>query len=197
MESQNTLILALDTKMSEMNSKIGNQQELIDSIQAQVNDINNRNEAYELNVAKIEETANETSLIKRILGLDRAANAGDVDILGKLSAEKTESGQMLIKVSEEAKRTIGESAITEVKIDANDDKIDDETGSDGKKVFVESLMANSKSKVFVTSKKATSQSLAVTSIIEKQGFWVEVENPVKEDLEFDWWMVEEKDVIAP
>ena len=195
MENQNTLILALDGKASEMNTKINNQQALIDSIQAQVNEINSNSGV--LNTAQIEANTGEISLIKSILGLGRVANAGDVDILGKLSAEKTESGQMLIKVSEEAKRTIGESAITSVKVDVNNDKIDDETRSDGKKVFVESLMANAKSRIFVTSKKATDQNLAVTSIVDKLGFWVEVKNQVSEDLTFDWWMVEENNVIVP
>jgi hypothetical protein len=194
MENQNTLILALDEKASDMNTKINNQQELINSIQSQVDNINSLNS---LNSAKVEANSSDISFIKSVLGLDRVANAGDVDILGKLSAEKTESGQMLIKVSDEAKRTIGASIITPVEIDTNEDGIDDETGSDGKRVFVETIMANPQSKIFVTSKKATDQNLSVTSIVEKEGFWVEVRKPVTEDLPFDWWMVEESNIVTP
>ena len=34
-------------------------------------------------------------------------------------------------------------------------------------------------------------------VLKRQGFWVEVKNPVDADLNFDWWMVEEADVINP
>jgi hypothetical protein len=195
-ENQNELLLALDQKAGDFDSRITNQQALIDAIQLQVNDLNDQSAAA-LTLAKIQENRDEISLIRSVLGMDRVANAADIDILGKLSAESTETGQMFIKVNEEAKRTIGDSTITSVKIDENKDGIDDATGSDGKKVFIPTVMANSKSKIFVTSKKATDQTLAVTEITENEGFWVEVKTPVEEDLDFDWWMVEENDVINP
>jgi hypothetical protein len=189
-ENVSETVLVLDSPEENVAADIANQQDL-------VNSLNDNPDNSKLYLAQMENNLAETNLLKSILGLDRVANASDVDILGRLSAESTESGQMLIKVNEEAKRTIGEAVIFSVKKDENQDGLDDDTGSDGKKVFVPTLLVNPKSKIFVTSQKATDQNLAVTSKVPGSGFWVEVKNSLNADLDFDWWMVEETGILEP
>jgi len=181
-------VLPLDATAENSTSTIANQQDL-------VNNLNTG--SSELQLAQTQSNTADIDLIKSILGLNNSASASDVDILGKLSAEETESGKILIKVNEEAKRTIGEAVLYAIDNDADGNGLDDEFGNDGKRIFVPTAMANSKVKIFVTSKKATDQSLAVTSILDGQGFIVEVKNPVAEDLPFDWWLVEESGILAP
>jgi len=159
---------------------------------------------------------------------------GDIIIEGKLQAEITETGALVIKNAEdEDAPTIGESKIcglvpvdededhiddcSENKIPYDDDEdgmddwsdnedempkdededwIDDESGegivNDGKSIFVKSKAINSNSKVFVTPKKSLiSQPLTVSKFDSGKGFRVEIKDAIDEEVEFDWWIVEE------
>jgi hypothetical protein len=163
----------------------------------------------ELITAQIEANSAEISLIKSVLlGLDLSSIASNANILGKLNTEETANGQLLIKVNEEANHTIGKYIICPPLIEVDSegkcaiaqvdvapvDGLDDITLNplrDGKSEVVKTKVIKANSKVFITPKSAIGQPLAVTNIIEGESFTVEVENPVTENLEFDWWIMEE------
>jgi len=114
----------------------------------------------------------------------------DVNILdGKLVASEIETGVLTISVTDEDAPTIGEAEITAVLTDEDEDGVDDETGSDGLSVVVETGAAVDDSKIFVTPKVTTDQPLAVTEITDGESFKVEVAEPVIGDTSFDWWIV--------
>ena len=118
-----------------------------------------------------------------MLGIDRVANPGDVDLLGQLSAVGIETGKLVINVIDKDAPTIGDAAIVVVA---------DGTDSDGMSIVVKTKAADKNSKVFVTPKDVTDQPLAVTDIKDGESFTVKVKNPVTDDLHFDWWIVEAK-----
>jgi hypothetical protein len=118
---------------------------------------------------------------------------GNIDLLkGELQADGVVAGAFTVKVSDKDNKTIGENYIEAVKTDADEDGIDDETGTDGKSWFVKTKAVTKTCKIFVTPKIPIDQAIAVTQLKDGEGFQVELKDPVKSDVHFNWILVEEK-----
>lgn len=61
-----------------------------------------------------------------------------------------------------------------------------------KKITIETTAAASNSQIFVTPKVPLGQSLAVVSIDDGKSFTVEMKDAEDKDIEFFWWIVEER-----
>jgi hypothetical protein len=144
----------------------------------------------ELSIAQIDASKQDIDYLKLLLGIDRVASAGDVSILGKLEADEIVAGAFAVRNNESLGETIGEGKISLVSKDENNDGIDDETKSDGKSARVKSKAVTGRSKIFVTaqSEKALNVPLTITEIDEGE-FVVEVLEPAKKEIIFDWWIV--------
>jgi len=163
----------LQDNLSQAQTQINNQGSLLADIQSQIEAIKAK---YNLQEGELTFQATEIESLKIILGIN-PEKPGDINILGKLTAEETETGKLIINVSDEAKKTIGEGKIEK----------------DKSKLTISSLSVDKYSKVFVTPRVKTSQSLAVTEIKDGE-FTVEVNDPISSEdgLMFDWWIVEVK-----
>lgn len=203
-----------DLKISELDSQVAGLSELTTTLQSQIVELQKITN-QELNVAQIGANTDDIAFIKTLLGTDRAENVGDINILGKITAEElvvngVSTGKITINIIDEDAPTIGEGEIVAITKDVKDedgnetpdengdgvpdgDGIDDETGTDGKSVDVSTKAVTENSKVFVTPKSTTSDPLAVTKVKDGESFRVEVANPVLENLKFDWWIVDIKD----
>ena len=138
--------------------------------------------------------------IKALLGLTmdkngetRASTAG-LDILGKITTQSLEAGKLVIRVGTGGDATIGSAKITSIQKDEDSDGIDDETGSDGLSVTVETTAVNEGSKIFTTinSKISENVSLMITEINDAESFTVEIVEPIADDVKFNWWIVEKE-----
>ena len=172
-------------------------------MQAQITELQNKT-STELNLAQIDLNKTDIALIKQTLGITDTSKVGDLSIIGQIAAKKivveeVETGGITITTTvDKDSATIGSGEIAKFvdKIgkkdeDGNDvpDGIDDNDNS----VFIKTTAATEKSKVFVTPNSATDNPLAVATIKKgDNGFTVKVANPIKNDLEFDWWIVETK-----
>jgi hypothetical protein len=59
------------------------------------------------------------------------------------------------------------------------------------KVFVETEMARETAKIFTGPRTKTgNQMLIIESVEDGRGFTVAMENPIENDIDFDWWIVE-------
>ncbi|MGI6104061.1 MAG: right-handed parallel beta-helix repeat-containing protein [Patescibacteria group bacterium] len=189
--SYDSKFAALDSEWDDHELRISGTEMMLAELEAQINELR-ANSSTELAMAKIDLNTQDIALIKMVLGIGKTENLEDIEIAGKLKAVSIESGKLVIAITDESAKTIGEGVIVAVKIDENEDGIDDETESDGRSIFIETSAIGSNSKVFVTPKSKTQQSLAVTEIKNSEGFTVSVENPVEEDVSFDWVIIEEK-----
>jgi len=174
----NNQITDLNTQVADLNIK----SQILDTIQSQMEDIKAQNTA----IMDFFSVLNPETLVLKDA-------EGNVDLLkGKLEAEGLVSGVLTIKVVEEEKKTIGKDKIYKVDKDENGDGIDDDYNTDGKSVFVKTKAVSLSSRIFITPKVAVSEPLAMTGIEEGNGFWIKVKSAVSEDVEFDWFIVEEK-----
>jgi hypothetical protein len=182
-----TLILDLDKNVSALNVKTDANATRIDELQAQMDLILQQNQAL---------TDLATALdVKSLIYKD---SIGNLDLLdGKLVASEVETGILTINVVDPTKSTIGQATIKKVTIDADKDGIDDVTGSDGKTVEVKTGAVGSDSKVFTSFVKNPGSFNWVEKTADKDtgeftGFKIYVEQPVKDDVSADWWIVESK-----
>ena len=176
---------SVDTQAS-----LANLNSITRTLQQQIVELQARS-ATELDLAQLSLNTQDTAYLKVLLGLGRTENPQDVDILGKLHAEVLEGGTLSISVNDPEAATIGEGEITAVRKDEDADGKDDQSGSDGKTVFIKTKAVGVSSRVFVTAKSAIDQALAVTEIKAGEGFTVSVKNAVAEKASFDWLIVEE------
>ena len=146
---------------------------LIETIQTQIEELK-KNIATPVDIAQLNLNTQDISLLKQVLGITETSTPVDISILGKLTAEKTETGALIIKVTDESAPTIGEAVIL-----AGETSVTVETGA-----------AGLNSKIFVTAKTVSDQPLAVTTVQEGLSFKVETKVPVTEDVSFNWWIVE-------
>ncbi|MFZ2626595.1 MAG: hypothetical protein WAX81_02820, partial [Candidatus Moraniibacteriota bacterium] len=126
-------------------------------------------------------------------------NAPINTFVGQLEAEGMVAGAFSVKVVDESAATIGKSAICQsVKVlqdgacliyDGADAKM---IPANGRSVTIKTTSVTADSKIFVTPKLAITQPLAVTSIIPGVSFDVEVKDVMLEDVDFDWFIVEER-----
>jgi len=122
---------------------------------------------------------------------------GNLDLLGgKLEASEITAGILSIKVVDQTKPTIGQAVIIKVSKDENNDGIDDITGSDGKSVQVQTRAVEAGSKVFTSFVKNPGSSSWVEKTKDSQedynGFEIKLQEPVKENVSVDWWIVQVK-----
>ncbi|GBE17369.1 hypothetical protein BMS3Abin15_01213 [bacterium BMS3Abin15] len=171
-KDQDLELTNLEDQINENSSLLAILQEQIDELQILTN--------QELNLARIGLNEQDISFIKLLLGTDRVANPEDVDILGNLEAAGVVAGAFTVKVGDSEAATIGGATLEEGEIE----------------VVIKTKAVTNNSKVFVVSKTVTDQPLAVTNIEEGKSFTVEVKNPVTENIEFDWWIVEADDSVA-
>jgi len=179
--------------------------DLTETLQKQIDELKTKTN-QDLNVAQIELNKENIAYLNLLLGIQYDENgqvvnpgeitvankitAPEIDILDKLSAqsakitsltaEKVETGGLIIKIADDSDATIGTSKI--------------ESGETN--VIVKTGKATSDSKIFVTPKITTDKTLSVTNIItdgDQKGFKVEIKEPALEaDLPFDWWIVDTK-----
>jgi hypothetical protein len=123
---------------------------------------------------------------------------GNVDLLkGKLEAEGVVAGAFTVKIVDPDAKTIGENAIHIYRDADGDGKDDNFPGNDGKSIIVKTKSVSKNSRIFVTPKITTSEPLAVIEIKEGESFTVSVKSAVSEEVSFDWFIVEEKETVAP
>jgi hypothetical protein len=169
------------------------------ALQAQIDELKLASVNVDLVSAKADLGAQEIEFLKSLLGIQVDAdgnliNPGDVALTGNLSAKGIVAGAMSIKNGDLESKTIGKDVITKVRVDANDDGIDDETGSNGKDVIVKTKAVNSDSRIFVSPEadEALTTPLTVTDKKAGESFKVSIPDPAKADIDFNWWIVEEK-----
>lgn len=188
--ANNSQITNLNSQISDHETRIATVETLAAELQAQINEIK-LNSSSELAMAKIDLNSEDITLIKLLLGYD-SENPSDVSIAGKLKVASIEAGKLVVTITDENARTIGEGTILKVAKDEDNDGIDDDTKSDGKTIFIETTAVSENSKIFVTPKVATVESLAVTEIKNAEGFTVSVKNLVDENVAFDWVIIESR-----
>ena len=121
---------------------------------------------------------------------------GDVDLLdGKLKAKVLETGALVIENNDADAKTIGTKTITPVLVDNDNDGKDDNTGSDGHSIDVDTTALTANSKIFTSfgdNPGAYSWTKKESDNGDYFGFIIYLSDEVTEDTEVNWWIVEEK-----
>ena len=157
----------IDSKLVRLEGNISNLEDLNQILEEQMKAIK------ELTEANADLTNTMVSQIKNIVNAIDIDDKNNLELLGSFKAETTETGRLIINVSDEDEATIGEGVI---------DK------GDAKVIITASVKAGDK--VFVTPRVTTEGSLAVTDIDDGE-FTVEVSEVIEDEdgLPFDWWVV--------
>ncbi|MEI7426130.1 MAG: hypothetical protein WCK16_04385 [Candidatus Moraniibacteriota bacterium] len=109
-----------------------------------------------------------------------------------ISANAITAGAFSVKAIEDAS-TIGTSIICQSAMAIHDGSCEATTEeANGTSVIIKTTAVTANSRIFITPKVITTQPLSVTHIEIGQSFTVEVKNPVAENINFDWFIVEEK-----
>ena len=195
----NLQIAGIESTVNSQQLLVDNLNALATTIQSQIDELKKLTNQdlnlaqLELNTANIESNTQDIALIKQILGITDADTEGNVSILGILSAEKVvvdgiETGAITIVVNDKDKKTIGDATITVAGTVDSDENI-----SDGKNIIIKTTAVTDNSKIYLTPLKSTNnQVMYVGKIKSKESFEVKVDDVVKEDIRFNWWIVEEK-----
>jgi hypothetical protein len=172
-------LINIDSQLSTLNSQLG----VVATLQSQMDDIKKQTDA---NTSLLLAMDPENMIYKDALG--------NVDLMkGKLTAEGVVAGAFTVKVVDPNAKTIGEAVITAVAKDDNVDGIDDITGSDGKGIEIKTTAVTVKSKIYMTPVGSTkNQTIYVKEVKPGESFAAGVDNPVSEDIKFNWWIVEEQ-----
>jgi Chaperone of endosialidase len=121
---------------------------------------------------------------------------GDVDLLeGKFKAKILETGALVIENNDADAKTIGTKIITPVLVDEDNDGKDDNTGSDGRSIDVDTTALTANSKIFTSfgdNPGAYSWTKKESDNGDYNGFIIYLSDEVSEDTEVNWWIVEEK-----
>lgn len=138
---------------------------------------------------------------------------GNLDLSnGKIRAKMLETGALAIEIVDEEAPTIGSATLLPKARDERGaqnedgedipDGFDDTTGEsmddpgvlsrNGRFFRVKTKAISTGSRIFLTPKRATVEPLAVTAVVEGEGFTVETKNETFEEVPFDWIVVEEK-----
>jgi hypothetical protein len=165
-------LTALEQKQKDLSA-------LIDAQTKQLKNLELLSAKTDLNTAEIEnlETALGIEFAKDKDGNVIGVSVGATELLQKLVTKTLETQKIVIDVKKDEDATIGESTIAKGKTS----------------VTILNSFVNKDSKIFVTPRVKTEQTLAVTEIKDGE-FTVEVSNEVTENdgLSFDWWIVEIK-----
>jgi len=176
-------------KLFEIEDQLEDQSDLNDALQAQIDELKAITN-QELNLAQIGLNAEEIESLKMALGIgyiyekdeDEDGNKvlasidlGSTGLIGKFKAQETETGKLIISVSDDEEAKIGKAVIKK--------------GENS--ITISKSKVKENSKIFITPRASISQALAVTEI-EDGKFTVEVAEEVTEEdgLPFDWWIVE-------
>ena len=134
---------------------------------------------------------------------------GNVNLAGVFEAEGVVAGAYAVKNNEEAP-TVGEAVILPAPRDEDGDGFDDRTSQpmpvdenqdgfddatkekipDGKTVKILTRAVSANSKIFVTAGRPAK--IGVVEVTPGEGFVIEIDEIVSEELKVDWWVVEEK-----
>ena len=170
------------SELANLQTQLADQVIITNKLQAQIDDLK-----------KLNQTLTDFIAVLDPAKLIYKDSLGNLDLLdGKLSASGIETGVLTIKVVDKESPTIGQAAITKVTTDENNDGVDDKTLSDGKSVQIKTKAANETAKIYVTPVGSTkNQVLYVGKITPAEGFAVNVDSPVGDDINFNWWIVQE------
>jgi len=175
-------------KLEEIENQFENQDDLIADLQSQISELQ-RITDQELKLAQTDLNTQEIELLKMAMGIEyiyeeedgeqvlKSIELGSNDFIKKFKAEETETGKLVINISDEDEATIGEGVIEE--------------GESSVTISQDNISEDSR--IFVTPRVVTEQSLAVTDISDGE-FTVEVSEEVADEdgLPFDWWIIETK-----
>ena len=171
----------MQDEMDEIKEELEDQEDLTNELQSQIAELE-RITNEELKLAQTELNTTEIAEIKLALGIEyeydedkniKAVNLGMTDLIGKLKSEELETGKLVINISDEEQASIGEAVI--------------EAGESSVVISQDNISEDSR--IFITPRIATEQSLAVTDISDGE-FTVEVAEVLEDELPFDWWIVE-------
>lgn len=167
---------SLKLKANEFDSRIVALETLATTLEQQMAEFK-ASIATPINIAQLDLNAQDIIYLKSLLGMDRVTDPGDVDILGKLSSKITETGAMVITVTDKDRPTIGKDTISA-----------GETS-----VVVKTKAASKNSKIYITPVGSTgNEVIYLDQINDGESFAVKIDDPVKDDINFNWWVVEEK-----
>lgn len=185
-----TSLEVFDSQFLDITSRLYNQENITISLQAQIDEIK-RGSISDLSLAKVDLNSVDIELIKQVLGFESVLNPGDISLTGIITTEGVESKKLTIINIEKGKETIGSAKILAVKKDDNEDGIDDDTGSDGKSIVVETLEIYENSKIYITPNDSTGNQVPfVDNIVEFESFEIKFDEPVGNDVKISWWIVD-------
>jgi hypothetical protein len=182
LKDYNLRIADLETNSVKYENGITVLETLTTALQSQIDELQKNVDA-----ALLSEIDTNYKMLMTVLNTDKD---GNVNILGNITAQKIvvngiETGEITIIISDKDKKTIGEATIT---IDGTVDS--DGNSSDGKSVIIKTMAVDDNSKIYLTPLKSTNnQVLYVGKIKSKESFEVKVDDAVKEDIKFNWWIV--------
>ena len=195
---------AADTRLTTVESRISTVEAIAEQIQSDMSAVVSQTTLLESQIATLTEqveTLSDFYTAFELGSLVAKDTEGNVDLLeGKLKATLLETGGLTIEVVDPDAATIGTAIIQPVSADADSDGTDDETGSDGKSVIVNTNamipMVNG-SRIFTSFKGNPGGFNWVEKVKndddEFVGFKIRVSEPVTDEIKVDWWLVEQKD----
>jgi len=178
--SQKTLEDSLNLRLTTLEQKQSDLSTLLDAQIKQLQDLT-------LSSAKLDLNSTEIDNIKTALGIDYAkdkdgkitgVNIGTTNLINKLTAQMTETGQLIISVKDKDAKTIGSDTIK-----AGDTSVE-----------IKTTTVDENSNIFTTinSKISNPPVLMIPEeeMTKGKGFKVEIPEALKEDVNFKWWIVE-------
>lgn len=179
----------INAKLATLDTNITTIQDLNARLEAQIQSLR------ELTNQNIALTNDMFESITNLTSTDTFTKNGDFEILGTLTSEVLETGQLVIKINEDNK-TIGSAFICPAeKILSSDAKTCAEDASgDGKSVKVLTNNVTDRSKIFITfTDDLEGKSYFISSKKKGESFTVKLSEPIEageDKLDFDWWIVE-------
>ncbi len=165
-----------DSRITDLQNQMGDQQSLIAKLQTQIDELKQMTN-QDLNLAQIQANKNDIDLIKLVLGLDRVANPGDVQLLGKLETDGVVAGAFTLKIVENQDPLFGKD-----KISAGDTK-----------VTIKNKNVSKGSLINITLTSDTQSQAVYVSSQEDGKFEVAVKEKADKDITFNWWIMETND----
>jgi hypothetical protein len=174
---------SIDDNFSKINEEINSQEDDLELLQAQLSDQGSKIKSIEdmmvimkdgqdVLSAQVDINKKDIAYIKTILGLDGTLEEGSLKISGELEAEKVTAGTFSVKNNDD--KTIGQATIK----------------SGDKSVVVETKAVKENSMVFITPDQPVE--IGVVSIKSEESFKIEINDSLEEDLNVNWWIVDEE-----
>jgi len=138
-------------------------------------------------------TAKEGQFMRLNIGQGKVEilDTGDINIFGTTTTKNLTVNALFTA----AKSVIQDLQIDRLTLNTKNTSGDASTGSStikasSTKVTIENSSVKKNSRVLLTARTKTSATLAVTNIIEGNSFDVEIASPDKEDINFDYWIIQ-------